>query len=171
MTSNPTRDEAERHPHWAVTVETSGEHIVRLETECYGGRELSAADEATIRTAAHHLLAFIGDGAPDALRERLEAAEAELLRQQGRVAIRDGECQAKTQFIAKLERDRDAARDEGWNAALENIAARLVRAAALLRIARDGPDVCRERVDQLAGLFEAMAAACRSERRTAKEGA
>ncbi|UNY40288.1 hypothetical protein KLEP181_gp54 [Paracoccus phage vB_PmaP_KLEP18-1] len=38
-----------------------------------------------------------------ALRERLEAAEAEVLRQQGRVAIRDGECQAKAQIISQLE--------------------------------------------------------------------
>ena len=78
---------------------------------------------------------------------------------------------APTDAAEALAARLDAARDEGWNAALENIAARLVRAAALLRIAPDGPDVCRERVDQLAGLFEAMAAACRSERRTAKEDA
>lgn len=50
-----------KHSHWAVTVEASGEEIVRLETECYGGRELSAADEDAVRTAAQHLLAFIGD--------------------------------------------------------------------------------------------------------------
>lgn len=50
-----------KHPHWAVTVEASGEEIVRLETECYGGREISDADEVAIRTAAYHLLAFIGD--------------------------------------------------------------------------------------------------------------
>lgn len=50
-----------KHPHWAVTVEASGEKIVRLETECYGGREISDADEVAIRTAAYHLLAFIGD--------------------------------------------------------------------------------------------------------------
>lgn len=71
MTDTPTRDAGpvtapDLHKHWAVTVETSGERIVRLETECYGGREISNADEAAIRTAAQHLLAFIGDPFPAA---------------------------------------------------------------------------------------------------------
>lgn len=61
----PRRAGMARHPHWAVTVETGGEQIVRLETECYGGRELSAADEDAVRTAAQHLLAFIGDRSAD----------------------------------------------------------------------------------------------------------
>ncbi|WP_353429220.1 hypothetical protein [Paracoccus denitrificans] len=61
----PRRAATARHPHWAVTVETGGEQIVRLETECYGGRELSAADEDAVRTAAQHLLAFIGDRSAD----------------------------------------------------------------------------------------------------------
>lgn len=53
-----------RHPHWRVSVETSGELIVSIETEMLAGRDLSEADEDAIRTAAHHLLAFIGDPAP-----------------------------------------------------------------------------------------------------------
>lgn len=50
--------------HWAVTVSRNGEEIVTIESECLAGREISEADEEAIRTAAHHLLAFIGDGAP-----------------------------------------------------------------------------------------------------------
>ncbi|MFE3838921.1 hypothetical protein [Pseudogemmobacter sonorensis] len=57
-------DAPERHDHWSVRVETSGEMIVQIETECLAGREPSAADEEAIRTAAHHLLAFIGDPHP-----------------------------------------------------------------------------------------------------------
>jgi hypothetical protein len=47
--------------HWAVTVERNGEKIVTIESNCLSGRELSAEDEQTIRTAALHLLAFVGD--------------------------------------------------------------------------------------------------------------
>lgn len=50
-----------RHEHWRVSVETSGEHIVSIEPEMLAGREISEADEGAIRTAAHHLLSFIGD--------------------------------------------------------------------------------------------------------------
>ena len=65
-----------RHPHWGVTVDTSGEQILRIETECYSGREISAADEDAIRTAAHHLLAFIGDPDPgEVLASRARGAE------------------------------------------------------------------------------------------------
>lgn len=49
------------HGHWRVTVETGTDQIVCIETECLSGREISDADEATIREAAHHLLAFIGE--------------------------------------------------------------------------------------------------------------
>ena len=49
--------------HWAVTVERSGERIVTIEANCLSGRDLAPGDEETIRTAAHHLLAFIGDQA------------------------------------------------------------------------------------------------------------
>lgn len=52
------------HRHWRVTVETGLEKIVCIETECLSGRELSDADEATIREAAHHLLAFVGATIP-----------------------------------------------------------------------------------------------------------
>lgn len=52
------------HPHWRVSVETSGDLIVAIETEMLCGREISEADESAIRTAAHHLLAFIGDPSP-----------------------------------------------------------------------------------------------------------
>lgn len=50
--------------HWAVTVERNGERVVTIETNCLSGREISAEDEQAIRTAAHHLLSFIGDPAP-----------------------------------------------------------------------------------------------------------
>lgn len=59
----------ERHPHWRVSVETSGETIVSIEPEMLAGREISEADEDAIRTAAHHLLAFIGDPPPPVERE------------------------------------------------------------------------------------------------------
>jgi hypothetical protein len=52
------------HPHWRVSVETSGDLIVAIETEMLCGREISKAEEDAIRTAAHHLLAFIGDPPP-----------------------------------------------------------------------------------------------------------
>ena len=51
--------------HWAVTVSRSGEEIVTIESNCLSGREISQEDENAIRTAALHLLAFIGEsGAP-----------------------------------------------------------------------------------------------------------
>lgn len=53
-----------RHDHWRVSVETSGEQIVAIESDMLAGREISEADEDAIRTAAHHLLAFIGDPSP-----------------------------------------------------------------------------------------------------------
>ena len=46
---------------WAVTVERDGEKVVTIETNCLSGREISAEDTQAIRTAAHHLLAFIGE--------------------------------------------------------------------------------------------------------------
>lgn len=49
-----------RH-HWAVTVSRDGEEIVTIESNCLSGREISAEDEETIRTAARALLGFIGD--------------------------------------------------------------------------------------------------------------
>lgn len=56
-----------RHPHWRVSVETSGKQIVAIEPEMLAGRELSEADEDAIRTAARHLLAFIGDPSPETM--------------------------------------------------------------------------------------------------------
>jgi len=50
--------------HWRVSVETSGETIVSIEPEMLAGREISDEDEVLIRTAAHHLLSFIGDPTP-----------------------------------------------------------------------------------------------------------
>lgn len=53
---------AENAPdHWSVTVRRNGEEIVTIETAMLAGREISPADEEAIRTAARHLLAFIGD--------------------------------------------------------------------------------------------------------------
>lgn len=46
--------------HWSVTVERNGEKVVTIESNCLSGRDISGEDEATIRTAATHLLAFIG---------------------------------------------------------------------------------------------------------------
>lgn len=118
----PTRAEVERHPHWSVTVETSGDHITTLEPECYGGRELSAADEVAIRTAAHHLLSFIGDGTPGALRERAEAAE------QGRreaIANSNEEFREHTETLRRLNVAETAltaarrAEAAAWNDAIE----------------------------------------------------
>ena len=46
---------------WAVTVERDGEKVVTIETNCLSGRDLVPGDHEAIRTAAHHLLSFIGD--------------------------------------------------------------------------------------------------------------
>ena len=47
--------------HWSVTVESSGERLVTIESAHLSGKsDLTAADEATICTAAMHLLSFIG---------------------------------------------------------------------------------------------------------------
>ena len=66
--------------YWSVTVSRNGENIVTLEPNCLAGRELSSEDEAAIRTAASHLLAFIGDGTAttNAEVERRRAVEAAL---------------------------------------------------------------------------------------------
>ncbi len=61
--TNPDTHATIPHDHWRVSVETSGEHIVSIEPEMLAGREPSDADTIAIRTAAHHLLAFIGDHA------------------------------------------------------------------------------------------------------------
>lgn len=51
--------------HWGVTVDRHGEEIVRIETSMLSGKQnLTAEDEEAIRTAAEHLLSFIGSRAP-----------------------------------------------------------------------------------------------------------
>jgi hypothetical protein len=52
------------HEYWQVIVETNSEPILTIGWNWVGGRELSYADTETIRKAAHHLLAFIGDRVP-----------------------------------------------------------------------------------------------------------
>ena len=47
--------------HWSVTVSRGGEEIATIGWNCLSGRDLSHEDEETIRTAAHHLLSFIGE--------------------------------------------------------------------------------------------------------------
>ncbi len=46
---------------WSVTVMRNGEKIVTIETTLLSGREIDTDDADAIRTAAHHLLAFIGE--------------------------------------------------------------------------------------------------------------
>lgn len=67
MSSTEQMGVVKAHEHWGVTVDTFGEQIVRIETEYLSGREISDVDESTIRRAAEHLLAFIGDPYPAAL--------------------------------------------------------------------------------------------------------
>lgn len=49
--------------HWSVTVSRKGEEIVTIEPNCLSGRACAPEDEAAIRVAASHLLAFIGSAA------------------------------------------------------------------------------------------------------------
>lgn len=56
---------SEGHEYWQVIVEANAERVITIGWNWVGGRELSDEDEATIRKAAHHLLAFIGDRVPD----------------------------------------------------------------------------------------------------------
>lgn len=51
------------HEYWQVIVEGNADRILTIGWNWVGGRELSDADTATVRKAAHHLLAFIGDPA------------------------------------------------------------------------------------------------------------
>lgn len=47
---------------WAVTVEADGERLVTIESSMLSGKaELTPDDEETIRTAARHLLSFVGE--------------------------------------------------------------------------------------------------------------
>ena len=63
---------------WSVTVERDGEQVVTIETKCLSGRDLIPGDEDAIRTAAQHLLAFIGDGMTS---EEVKTERAERRRQ------------------------------------------------------------------------------------------
>ena len=47
--------------HWDVSVSRDGENILTIGDNYLSGRDLGQGDEDTIRTAATHLLAFIGD--------------------------------------------------------------------------------------------------------------
>ena len=47
--------------HWGVDVRVNGEHVLTIESNCLCGRDLSDVDKEAIRTAARHLLAFVGD--------------------------------------------------------------------------------------------------------------
>lgn len=65
--------------HWGVDVRVNGEHVLTIESNCLSGRELSDVDEEAIRTAAQHLLAFVGDESSEAKKQR-EAMRSEVLR-------------------------------------------------------------------------------------------
>lgn len=64
--------------HWAVTVSRSGETIVTIESNCLCGRDISPEDYGTIRTAALHLLGFIGESPENAALAARDARVAEL---------------------------------------------------------------------------------------------
>jgi hypothetical protein len=49
--------------NWSVTVELDGEQVVTISHNCLAGHP--EPNEEAIRTAAHHLLAFIGDPHPN----------------------------------------------------------------------------------------------------------
>ncbi len=69
--TTPTTDTAglvERY--WSVTVRLNGDEIVTIEPRMLAGKELGPREETAIRTAAEHLLSFIGDRA---IPERLTA--------------------------------------------------------------------------------------------------
>lgn len=61
---------------WSVTVEREGEAVVTLSSNGHGGRDISPDDEVAIRTAAQHLLSFIGLAAYGAERETTESWNA-----------------------------------------------------------------------------------------------
>lgn len=49
-------------PKWAVTVERGGERLLTIESDCLSGKAvMTPEDEETIREAAQHLLAFVGE--------------------------------------------------------------------------------------------------------------
>jgi len=51
--------------HWSVTVTRNGENLVTIESNCLSGKsEFTDAEAETIRDAARHLKAFIGEPKP-----------------------------------------------------------------------------------------------------------
>lgn len=65
--------------HWGVDVRVNGERVLTIESNCLSGRELSDVDEQAIRTAAQHLLAFVGEESREAKKER-EAMRSEIVK-------------------------------------------------------------------------------------------
>ncbi len=61
--------------HWAVAVERNGETVLNIASNFLSGRDLGPEDKATIRTAAEHLLAFIGYEAPLPSQDRVRLAD------------------------------------------------------------------------------------------------
>ena len=49
--------------YWSVTVTLNGEELVTIEPNWLSGRDIGPAEEEAIRSAAYHLLGFIGDPA------------------------------------------------------------------------------------------------------------
>lgn len=65
--------------HWGVDVRVNGEHVLTIELNCLSGRELSDVDEHAIRTAARHLLAFVGDESREVKKQR-EAMRSDIVK-------------------------------------------------------------------------------------------
>lgn len=57
----------------------NGEHVLTIESNCLSGRQLSDVDEEAIRTAAQHLLAFVGQESREVKNER-EAMRSEIVK-------------------------------------------------------------------------------------------
>lgn len=65
--------------HWGVDVRVNGEHVLTIESNCLSGRELSDVDELAIRTAAQHLLAFVGEESREVKKQR-EAMRSDIVK-------------------------------------------------------------------------------------------
>ena len=66
------------HEHWRISVETSGDLIIAIETESLAGRELSPSDEATVLRAVDHILSFIGAPSASGMMARIRELETQL---------------------------------------------------------------------------------------------
>jgi hypothetical protein len=55
--------------HWGVSVDVDGENILRIESNCLSGRNLSEEDLELIRMCARNLLSFAGEVKPVTARE------------------------------------------------------------------------------------------------------